>query len=628
MFFDVPKSHFFANLAITIIFTLFIFYPALSSFGHVLIGTEDMGFFLWLFWHTENSLQNGQNPIYASEIFYPNGAYLTTTSITPLQTLLYITLPESWGPFGKVTFLQILSYILGGIFSFALAYRFSHSFVPSLIASVIFNFSIYHFEKVIHHLNYSIAFPFLALFFICYFKFLEEPRKKQSIILLSIAILLLTLSEATVMIMATFIVFIDILCRYAKISKIEFFSPKNFLLLSGSTLLCLFIQILLFFQDAPLYLIYTCPSLPFLLACIIIFSPRLLIELERTNYFFTNFFVSLLPFFAYLIILLFHSNNSTNNIDPGTFLSYIKYSSGLEYLFLPSNFQQISSFLPISLPVHSEIGTYLGIISLLFIIFSLFSKLEKEEYYFRNLFFFCMLISYPILIILDTIIYIIPFFVQPIFPLLGVLRVPSRFIMFALLFFSIFLALIIKRITMEKPIWKFFGIIILCLLLIERWPATTLFIFDSSIPEFYQQLASLQYLTPIYLYPNFNYYILNREVYYQTIHNMPISYGILSRFPKSNNSQIVLSDVVFHELNNVSAFSMANLIKSNGYDYIVVQKTTCNMTHECFMQLSHPINETVLSKIKAKLLIYFDNPIYEDNSILVYQTKTMNRNIN
>ncbi len=110
------------------------------------------------------------------------------------------------GVLGSITIMQVASYLLGGIFSFMLAYMFSKSFLPSLTASFAYNFSILHFQGAVLDLGLLLVFAFLPLFLISYFRDSEK-------ILLPASLLLVALGDLAVGGLCGFFVFMDMLMK-------------------------------------------------------------------------------------------------------------------------------------------------------------------------------------------------------------------------------------------------------------------------------------------------------------------------------------------------------------------------------------------------------------------------------
>ncbi|MBI5046895.1 polyprenol monophosphomannose synthase [Candidatus Micrarchaeota archaeon] len=592
-----------------------IFYPALVSFGKVLYGTEDIRFFLWLFWHFENKLTAGQNPFFADEVFYPYGISLFATGTTPIQSFTYWLLPTSWGAFGKVTILQLISLVLGGVFSFSLIYRFTKSFAPSFIGSMIYNFSAYHFEKILHHLNYAMAFPFLALFFFFYFDFIDK-RKLSNIVALCLSLVLLALTELTVVMMAGFIVFLHIFYLYSKYLKVNLFTQSKVFLFGLGIVISILFHIILYLANAPAYLLYSIPSIPFFCSCIAVAGLDNLVLAEKKFGYFLGLGISSIPVGIYLTLTFL----SSSYLFPPDFVirNLLLYSTPIQFLVFPSNLQWISLLgLFNSLPLSSETGVYLGIpVLLLFLLSFLYQGASEQEETFRLFSAISIIFSFPIVVVgsIPILFTIIP---QPLFPLLSVLRVSSRFIIFVLLFLSIVIGMLLKRLeNVHLP--KLTFLILALFLIAERWPTLNGFVFDDSVPQFYTNLTLDSSNKSIFLYPNFNYYTLLEENYYQTIHNKNLSYGVVSRFPiVENDSLLFMYQTNFSE---ISPQNVSTIVKSGNYDYLVVQKTICSEL-QCFYDRFVPLPNTSLNNLIPALVKNFGLPIYEDEKIVVYSSR-------
>lgn len=597
----VPARPFLLNAAVTLVLTAAIFYPALASFGQVLLGTEDMKYFLWVFWHFSNSMDNGTNPFYAGEIFYPYGISLSMTTVSPLQAIAYWLLPASFGPFGKITLLQALSFVLCGIFAFCLAYRFAKSFLPSFLGSALFNFSVYHSENALHHLNYSMAFPFLALFFLCYFAAAE--RRKHSILLLSVALLLLALNEMTVAVMAGFVVFLDVFWRYLARSRVKL-TLRNAAILGGAVVLSMAANEALATLAAPQLLLYTLPPLPFLAACLAVLGPANAVAAEKAEGRLRALVLASLPTAAYAVLLALQPSYA---ISPDNAISNsLFYAVPVEYLVIPSDFQAVAHAGIFSgLPAGSEAGVYAAAGLLLLALSLVLPGASRDEERFRNLALLCLLFSFPIISAGGlTLLTVLP---QPLFPLLGVLRVPVRFMMLSLLFLSLASALLaVRMLRFRHGRALVAGLSVLVLAV--QWPALGSFAFDGSVPAFYSGLAGME--KTVFLYPDMNYYSLLNEVYYQTVHGNSLSAGIVSRQPLSGNPLYSL-----YSSRNVSRSDALAVAKSLGYDYVVFHKTTCSNSSGCFRGVF--VQDQALMDALAR-----EKPpgakVYEDDSMAVY----------
>jgi hypothetical protein len=616
----VPAGQFALCFFITTALTAVFFLPALSGFGHVLLGKEDIQFFIWLFWHYGQSVAHGTDPLYAAEIGYPYGVSLTASTITPFQGVLYLLLPAAWGVFGSITFLQVLSFVLGGLFSFALAYRFTKSFMPSLIGSFIFNFSAFHFEKVLHHLNYSMAMPFVALFFLCYYDALAERPEERHHLWLALALLLVALNEMAVAIMIGFIVFIDILFRHARASKVSLLSVRNIVTLGAAAALSILLFELSVAAQLPLLFTYVIPGLVFVAACLfLVLGWGNLVRREIAGGFFISMAVCAVPLLGYGALLALHGSYV---IQPDSaIVDALQYNVPIEYTLLPSQLQQVAHLgLFQDLPAASDTaGAYLGPVVILLLLASLLlPKASEDENHVRDLGIICLLFSFPVIAVGSTLLMGTPFLAGPLFPLLGVLRSQSRFIMLALIFISIAAALLCARLFTNRKNGTIMAAGLALLLLAASWPALGSFTFEPQVPQFYLNLANETHNVSIFLYPDMDYYTLLQESYYQTIYGDNISYGVLSRFPEGTNPLFAL-----YTEDNVTTGEVVQVVRSLGYDYVVVQKLQCTSNPDCFYGTFTPIPELRLDYIKEGMEKAFGNETYEDNAIIVYDTKPL-----
>ncbi|MFH1785014.1 MAG: hypothetical protein ABH842_01165 [Candidatus Micrarchaeota archaeon] len=631
-FFEVPFTSLLISLSIIIVLSVLFFYPAISDFGHTLLGKDDIKFFIWLFWHYENSLDNGTNLLVANEIFYPYGISLSISTITPINAIIYLLLPKTISVFGKITILQILPFLLGGIFSFILAYRFTKSFFPSMMASLIYNFSVSHFEKALHYLNYNMAMGWLPLFFIFYFEFVGAKHKKpEQYIFLSATLLILALSELTVAIMLGFIVFLDIFIRYLNRSSLSLWTPKNTIILAVAVVSSLILYEFLSFSSFPIYLTYILPSILFFIACFIIIGQKHLSEMEiKFNYFKVMLLISL-PTILYLVILClqptyaFHSESVLVNIIRYTVPLDSFIMSDSQAIFHLDFFKNLNNVWTPEMPIPDPYGLLLLVLlwlagPLLFPLLSmLLPKASKFEIYTRDFSFLCIFFSLPLISIGSSFLLVTPFISFQLFPLLPVLRVSSRFMLFGFLFLSLLSAMVLKRLELKRSILV---PILFVLVLVQLWPAPAQFIFDTKVPNFYLALANDSANKTIILYPVLDYFSLLDESYYQTYHKKPISIGTVSRFPTATNDifELYTKDYSSNHTIEEIAIHIHQLVLNYGYDYLVVHKLHCCEDCNCPIGSLVPLDSKKLEEINVSLNNEFGYAIYEDDVIIVYST--------
>ncbi|VVC03751.1 Uncharacterised protein [Candidatus Bilamarchaeum dharawalense] len=638
--FSIPHTEILLCLLITSLLTFFFFYPSIMSFGKVLVGAEDIKFGIWMLWHFEQSVQHGTNPLMANEVFYPYGISLTTTVLSPIHTLLYCLLPSSLGTYGRITILQVIPFILGGLFSFVLAYRFTKSFLPSMLASLVYNFSAFHFEKALHHLNYSMAMPWVALFFIFYFEMVySTPKKRLNYLLLSFAFLMVAFSELTITIMLSFIVFLDIFSRYLDGASIKLWTPRNTIILALSVLLSFVLYESFAFFGISSILTYTVPSLLFFGGCLLILGPKALIKTESKFKYFQMMVTIAVPVVLYLLFLFLQP--SYPFYQDSIIVNIIRYAIPLDRFVLDfkldipalsqiSFFEHIKNVWNYDAEFPDLIGVLLTLLFLLTgpFLFPLISAIlpsaSKEEIYFRNFSLLCIAFSFPIIKLGDSLLFVTPFLTPSLFPLMPVLRVPARFLLFALLFLSVLSALVLKRLLKTKNLKVIlFSSALFLLVFIQSMPNPERFIFQEKVPQFYLDLAKDESAKTIFIYPYANYYSLMNELYYQTFHGKPISLGLVSRFPDNGNDLFVAYNGSYfdNQSRDELAEKTTKIMNEFNYDYLVFDKVHCLNPVACFFGDMTEYNSTVMDQIQPPLEQAFGKPIYEDDTILVYLPK-------
>ncbi len=603
---------------LTIVISAAMLYPALSDFGHRLVGTEDIKFFMWLFWHYENSLHQGTNPFFANEIFYPDGIWLSRTTIAPSPGLLYMTMPDIWGPYGKITIIQLLSLVLGGIFSFAFCYRLLKDAsseidrsLPALLGSIVFNFSTFHLLSITHYLNYAMAIPFIPLFFIFYLDLCDKRRDAKTIIGLAASLLFISLGEITVALMLGLIVSVDIALTYMRHGK-RAIGTKEVVILAVAGILSLALSTLLGFEPKYLIAEYLLPPAVFIASTVLfVIGTDQALRAEKELKLVQYLAIASIPVCAYIaLIYLLPAYQITPDIAlPYSYITAVP----LQNLFLPTNISAIGTLLHLGGLQVSDVGAFVGYaVSSLIALSFLIKGAGKEEVRFRDLMLLSLLFAFPIVMVGNQFIAGSPFFPQTLFPLLSVLRVPARFILFVMFFASGCICLAADRIMRWKH-GQIAIVILIVLMLIEIWPNYSAFMFAPSVPAFYTSLAASGNHPAIFLYPDLGYYELLNEAYYQTIHGAPLSYGVLSRAPAPTDT---LTRIY---ANNATEDEIVKFVEDDGFDYVVVQKTSCKTDADCFMGSYTPINENTLMGIENDMGQAFGKPIYEDGTMLAYQ---------
>ncbi|MFN7991401.1 MAG: hypothetical protein U0R44_04565 [Candidatus Micrarchaeia archaeon] len=607
----VPARNLLLCLVISAAISVLLFLPALKDFGSSFVGKEDIRLFIWLFWHYQGALQSGTDPLFASEIFYPAGVSLARTTIVPLLGAAYIALPSGLGTAGRITILQMLSFVLGGVFSFALCYRSAKSFLPAMTGSVVFNLSAFHIQSAVNHLNYMMAVPFIALFFVFYLEMAGRKRQPGTAIWLSVSLLLIALNEATAAVMLGLVVLLDVCRRYMSLSGITLDGRKAAALaVAGFASLALSTAIDISVRS-PLAGAFI-PPIPFIAVLLgYVIGWENLLKMEKKHRFFTTLAAASLPALAYLALLAF--SPSYDFLPDPAIVSGKVSAVPLEYLIIPSDITIFGRTVG-GLPSAAESGVYIGLPMMIILAYGWLSGKDSGwEKGLMEMFLVSLLLAFPFMTVSDQVIGASPFFPQTIFPLLSVLRVPARFIVFAALFASVICSAVLKRALEGRKGALIFMLAAAALLSLERWPAYGDFLFRQDIPGFYNGLAASGEKANIFIYPDLDYYALLDEAYYQTIHGGNLSYGVISRPPSPDD-----------EFNRIywgmeSRASIIDFIRRNRYGYVVVEKTRCVDAHDCFTDRMHPEDEGRTGPVLRGLANAFGDPVFEDGSIAVYR---------
>jgi len=108
--------------------------------------------YLWkMQWFGEALLARHTSPVYAPQLFFPNGVDLTGSEIAPAQHLLYVPLTLLLGPIVSYNLNMIASFVLSGFFTYLLADRLGVRRGAAFVAGLIFAFSVRRFFHATGH---------------------------------------------------------------------------------------------------------------------------------------------------------------------------------------------------------------------------------------------------------------------------------------------------------------------------------------------------------------------------------------------------------------------------------------------------------------------------------------------
>ncbi len=157
-------------VSVYFILTLVYFIPHLSTLQTSLIGPpEDNMQSYWNFWYGHRVIVDGIGSLkYTDMIYYPQGTLLFYHSLSFYNLFLSIPLSQVWGFVASYNMLIMHSFVLAGLGAFFLVRYLTKNSLFAIVAGFLYGFSPFHFAQALHHINISsLQFvPFFILFFI------------------------------------------------------------------------------------------------------------------------------------------------------------------------------------------------------------------------------------------------------------------------------------------------------------------------------------------------------------------------------------------------------------------------------------------------------------------------------
>ena len=181
----ITKKIFGEHVSVVFIFsilTMILTLPVILDFANEAAGLacDDSCYMMWRFWWTDFSFENDLDPQYSNYIFYPDGINIGIGgSLLPIaigfllvQFLDHVT---AWN------IIWFLGLVFGGYGCYLLANNFSKNYLSSIIAGIIFTFTTYHMSHSLAHPGLSMI-VWLPIFVLFLFKLLEKQSKYYSIV--------------------------------------------------------------------------------------------------------------------------------------------------------------------------------------------------------------------------------------------------------------------------------------------------------------------------------------------------------------------------------------------------------------------------------------------------------------
>ena len=234
----ITKRIFFEHISVVFIFsvlTVILTFPIILYFGDEAAGIEcyDKCHMMWRIWWADFSFQNSLDFQHSNYIFYPGGtdiggnlAYFTTfIGFLLVQFLDYTT---AWNV------IWFLGFVFGGYGCYLLANNFNKNYFSSIIAGIIFTFTTYHMAHSFAHIGLSMI-VWLPIFVLFLFKLLEKQSKYYSIVggIIFFLVSFTHLYYSVFITMFSIVFFVIYIFRQKKVSNKTFITNFSILLIIG-----------------------------------------------------------------------------------------------------------------------------------------------------------------------------------------------------------------------------------------------------------------------------------------------------------------------------------------------------------------------------------------------------------
>ncbi|TET84290.1 MAG: hypothetical protein E3J37_04025 [Anaerolineales bacterium] len=101
--------------------------------------------YIWKMWWFKHAIIDvHQSPLFAPDIFYPQGFHLAHAELSPLHTVVGLPLTWLWGEVPTYNVFSMLSFVLTGWATYALLYRMTGNHWAGLLAGTVLTLTPYH----------------------------------------------------------------------------------------------------------------------------------------------------------------------------------------------------------------------------------------------------------------------------------------------------------------------------------------------------------------------------------------------------------------------------------------------------------------------------------------------------
>ncbi|MBP1467660.1 hypothetical protein EYB53_018240 [Candidatus Chloroploca sp. M-50] len=173
-----------------LVLSLFVLWPMpLHALTHVIAtgpGQVDAYLGIWNVWWTAEALTTGQNPYVTPLLFHPQGLDIFWQTLSLPQGLLALPVTLTAGPLPAYNLLILLSFVLGGYFSFLLIRTALRLIFPdpahlhliayaALVGGAVYTFAPFHMQKVLDAQLEVASIQWVPLWALATLKLLTRP---------------------------------------------------------------------------------------------------------------------------------------------------------------------------------------------------------------------------------------------------------------------------------------------------------------------------------------------------------------------------------------------------------------------------------------------------------------------
>lgn len=157
-------------------------YPWMTHFfTHFFMDAGDGPQNVWNIWWIDQAVTRLHvNPWFTPLLHAPTGTSLLGQTLNPFNGFMGLILLRFLSLTQTYNFLVVFSFVMGGLTTFWLARKVSHSYWPSLVAGAVFTFSQYHTAHAHGHMQ-LVSLEWIPLFLLAWLVFLEGPSWKRGL---------------------------------------------------------------------------------------------------------------------------------------------------------------------------------------------------------------------------------------------------------------------------------------------------------------------------------------------------------------------------------------------------------------------------------------------------------------